>query len=64
MRILGYFRAFETLDDDMIGLVRSGVISNWSAQRILIPLARANRDHARQLIDALKVRANSLTKNH
>lgn len=45
---------FETLDDDMIALVRSGVISSWSAQRILLPLARANSDHARQLADALK----------
>ncbi|MFW5714435.1 MAG: ParB/RepB/Spo0J family partition protein [Brevefilum sp.] len=45
---------FETLDDDMMGLVRSGVISSWSAQRILMPLARANSDHARQLADALK----------
>jgi ParB-like chromosome segregation protein Spo0J len=45
---------FETLDDDMIALVRSGVISSWSAQRILMPLARANREHARQLAAALK----------
>lgn len=45
---------FETLDDDMIALVRSGVISSWSAQRILMPLARANSDHAKLLAAALK----------
>jgi len=45
---------FDTLDDDMIGLIRAGVISGWSAQRILMPLARANTEHARQLAAAME----------
>jgi ParB-like chromosome segregation protein Spo0J len=45
---------FETLDEKMIALIRRGKISSWSAQRILVPLARANPDHAELLIKALQ----------
>lgn len=45
---------FETLDDTMIALIRQGNVSSWSAQRILVPLARANPDHAERLVQALQ----------
>jgi ParB family transcriptional regulator, chromosome partitioning protein len=45
---------FDTLDDGMIALVRNGVISAWSAQRVLVPLARANAEHAVLVAAALK----------
>ncbi len=44
----------ETFDDEMIALIRNGEISSWSAQRILVPLARANAEHAGLLVQALK----------
>jgi ParB family transcriptional regulator, chromosome partitioning protein len=45
---------FDTLDDGMIALVRNGVISAWSAQRVLVPWARANAEHAVLVAAALK----------
>lgn len=45
---------FDTLSDEMIALVRDGVISAWSAQRVLVPLARANTEHAALVANALK----------
>ena len=45
---------FDTLDDAMLALVRSGVVSAWSAQRVLVPLARANAAHAALIGAALK----------
>lgn len=44
----------ENLPEDIIGLVRQRHISGWSAQRILAPLARANKQHAVVLADQLK----------
>ncbi len=44
----------ETLDDKMIELIREGKISSWSAQRVLVPMARANAGHAELLFQALK----------
>jgi ParB/RepB/Spo0J family partition protein len=40
----------ESLDDDMREHVQKGRISIWSVTRILAPLARANSNHARQLM--------------
>ena len=48
------FLLLQTLDDEMIALIREGTISSWSAQRILTPMARANAEHARSLAAALK----------
>lgn len=45
---------FEALDDEMIALIRQGNISSWSAQRILIPMARANKEHAGRLAQKLQ----------
>lgn len=44
----------ETLDDQMIALIRQAKISSWSAQRVLVPMARANPDHAELLFHALE----------
>lgn len=44
----------QTLDDEMIDLIRDGTLSSWSAQRILTPMARANAAHAKCLAAALK----------
>jgi len=43
-----------TLPDDILDAVRKGDISAWSASRILAPLARANTEHARHLVEELK----------
>jgi ParB family chromosome partitioning protein len=43
-----------TLPDDILDAVRKGDISAWSASRILAPLARANTEHARHLVEQLK----------
>jgi len=40
----------ESLDDEMRDHVQKGRISIWIAARILAPLARANTDHARQVM--------------
>lgn len=42
------------LPDDILNAVRKGSVSAWSASRILAPLARANTEHARQLVKELK----------
>ena len=48
------FSLLQTLDDEMIDLIRKGTISSWSAMRILTPMARANPEHAKCLATALK----------
>jgi ParB family transcriptional regulator, chromosome partitioning protein len=40
----------KSLDDEMRDHVQKGRISIWVAARILAPLARANKDHARQVM--------------
>jgi ParB-like chromosome segregation protein Spo0J len=45
---------FDTLDDETIALIRAGVISAWSAQRVLVPVARANPEHAKMIAAGLK----------
>lgn len=42
------------LPGDVLGAVGSGAVSSWSATRILVPLARANRNHALKLTAYLK----------
>ncbi len=57
-RLLGKSESFisrrllvlESLDDEMRDHVQKGRISIWIAARILAPLARANTDHARQVM--------------
>jgi ParB family chromosome partitioning protein len=43
----------KTLPEDLLDAVRAGRISLWAASRILVPLARANPEHARILIEKL-----------
>lgn len=45
---------FRSLPEDLLAQVRQGRISLWAATRILAPLARANSDHARQLLAGLE----------
>lgn len=41
------------LPDAALTAVRDGTLSSWSASRIVVPLARANAEHADQLLTAL-----------
>jgi len=47
------------LPDVLLTAVRQGDLSTWAATRVLAPLARANAEHAAQLLSALA--ANSLS---
>jgi ParB/RepB/Spo0J family partition protein len=49
-RRLGLIKA---LPEELLEQVREGRISLWAATRILAPLARANSEHARTLLEAL-----------
>lgn len=46
-RLLGLL---EMLSQEMLDAVYSGKISSWTACRVLVPMARANPEHARQLV--------------
>lgn len=52
----------ETLDDDIIELIKKGAISTWSASRVLAPMARATPEHAKRLTQNL-VKENISTRN-
>ena len=41
------------LPDAALAAVRDGTLSSWSASRIVVPLARANAEHADRLLTAL-----------
>jgi ParB family transcriptional regulator, chromosome partitioning protein len=41
------------LPDAALTAVRAGTLSSWAASRIVVPLARANAEHADQLLTAL-----------
>jgi ParB family transcriptional regulator, chromosome partitioning protein len=41
------------LPDAALTAVRDGTLSSWSASRVVVPLARANAEHADQLLTAL-----------
>jgi len=41
------------LPDSVLAAVCSGRLSSWAASRILVPLARANTEHAERLLQAL-----------
>jgi ParB/RepB/Spo0J family partition protein len=41
------------LPDTALAAVRDGTLSSWSASRVVVPLARANAEHADQLLTAL-----------
>lgn len=43
----------QALPEDLLDAVRAGRISLWAASRILVPLARANAEHARTLMEKL-----------
>ena len=43
----------KALPEDLLAQVRQGKLSLWAASRILVPLARANAEHARILIEKL-----------
>jgi ParB family chromosome partitioning protein len=42
------------LPDSVLAAVCAGQLSGWAASRILVPLARANTEHAEQLLQALR----------
>lgn len=42
------------LPDSLLEAVRAGQLSTWAASRIFAPLARANAEHAAQLLTALR----------
>jgi ParB/RepB/Spo0J family partition protein len=44
----------KALPEDLLAQVRAGRISLWAASRILVPLARANAEHARTLMGKLE----------
>jgi hypothetical protein len=44
----------QALPEDLLDQVRAGRISLWAASRILVPLARANAEHARTLMEKLE----------
>jgi ParB family transcriptional regulator, chromosome partitioning protein len=41
------------LPDSVLSAVRAGDLSSWAASRILVPLARANSEHAERLLQML-----------
>ncbi len=43
----------KALPEDLLDEVRAGRMSLWAASRVLVPLARANPEHARTLIEKL-----------
>ena len=43
----------KALPEDLLAQVRAGRLSLWAASRILVPLARANPEHARTLVEKL-----------
>ncbi len=43
----------ESLPPQVVCAVRAGLLSCWSASRVLVPLARANSRHASALVEAL-----------
>jgi ParB/RepB/Spo0J family partition protein len=49
----------DSLDDKTCEHIRSGTISVWSAARVLVPLARANPEHAKLLTENLSEQALS-----
>jgi ParB/RepB/Spo0J family partition protein len=46
----------EQLPEAVLEAVRAGGLSSWTASRVLVPLARANPQHAQGLVAALKDR--------
>lgn len=44
------------LPDPILAAVREGVLSTWAATRVFAPLARANTEHADQLLCALRAK--------
>ena len=54
LQLLSGERARERgLPDAALAAVRDGTLSSWSASRIVVPLARANAEHADRLLTAL-----------
>jgi len=41
------------LPEPLLAAVRAGTVSSWAATRVLLPLARANAEHAERLLRAL-----------
>jgi hypothetical protein len=52
----------DSLDDKMREHIRTGTISVWTASRVLVPLARANSEHAAMLTENLAKEAISTRK--
>lgn len=50
---------FSALSDEALAAVQRGTLSCWSASRVLVPLARANSNHADRLLAALHKEALS-----
>lgn len=47
------------LPETLLAAVREGVVSTWAASRVFAPLARANTEHAQQLLGAVRATALS-----
>lgn len=52
------------LPDTLLDAVRGGTLSTWAATRVLAPLARANSDHAQQLLSAITASPLSTRELH
>lgn len=44
---------YRSLSEDLIGMIRKGLISTWTAVRVIIPIARAIPEHGRLLSENL-----------
>lgn len=53
-----------TLTEELLEAVRQGVVSSWTASRILAPLARANTAHAQALLACLGAHPLSTRELH
>lgn len=47
------------LPDFVQTAIQQGILSTWSAHRVLLPFARANSEHAKKLIDFLSINAKT-----
>ena len=52
------------LPEFVVQAIHQGILSCWSASRVLIPLARANERHAQQFIDYLRAHSHSSREIH
>jgi ParB family transcriptional regulator, chromosome partitioning protein len=51
--VSGRLALYNTLSEELIALVRKGLISTWVATRIIVPIARALPEHGKLLLEHL-----------